>query len=180
MTPTEFKHVRHDVLGLTQQSLAASLRTTRVTIARYESGTRRIPGVVEVALKQLAGSPQLRLAGTVAAGEPIEPIAEHDVIDVPASMAGLGDRFALRIKGDSMRDEGILPGDVVIVRRQSTARNGETVLALLNQEATIKKYYRTTTGAELRPANADVATIVVDQVDDLQIQGVVVGVIRHL
>ncbi len=172
--------MRHEVLGLTQQSLAARLRTTRVTIARYEGGTRRIPGVVQVALNQLAGSPQLRLAGTVAAGKPIEPIEEHDVVDVPASMAGLGDRFALRIKGESMRDEGILPGDVVIVRRQTTARNGETVLALLNQEATIKKYYRTTRGAELRPANADLTPIVVGAADDLQIQGVVVGVIRHL
>lgn len=132
--------MRRDVLRLTQQSLAVRLRTTRVTIARYEGGTRRIPGIVEVALKQLAGSPQLRLAGTVAAGKPIEPIEEYDVVEVPASMAGLGDRFALRIKGESMRDEGILPGDVVIVRRQTTARNGETVLALLNHEATIKKY----------------------------------------
>lgn len=180
MTPREFKQVRRDVLGLTQQSLAARLCTTRVTIARYEGGTRRIPGVVELALQQLAGSPQLRLAGIVAAGKPIEPIEEHDTVDVPLSMAGLGDRFGLRIKGESMRDEGILPGDVVIVRRQTTARNGEMVLALLNHEATIKKYYRTASGAELRPANADVAPILIGAGDDLRIQGVVVGVIRHL
>lgn len=172
--------MRHDVLGLTQQSLAARLRTTRVTIARYEGGTRRIPGVVEVALNQLAGTAHLRLAGTVAAGKPIDPIEQYDVVDVPVSMAGLGDRFALRVKGESMRNEGILPGDVVIVRRQTTARNGEVVLALVNDEATIKKYYRTAGGAELRPANADAAPILVGAGDDLRIQGVVVGVIRHL
>ena len=79
-----------------------------------------------------------------------------------------------------MRDEGILPGDVVVVQKQSTARNGQTVIALVNGEATIKIYHRNAGSVELRPANDTMKPIVVHETDTFHIEGIVVGVIRHL
>jgi repressor LexA len=95
-------------------------------------------------------------------------------------MMGRGDTFALRVKGTSMRDEGILPGDVVVVQKQSTARNGQTVIALVNGEATIKTYHRKAGAIELHPANDSMKPIVVKTTDAFHIEGIVVGVIRHL
>ena len=91
-----------------------------MTVTRYEHGTHRIPGAVEVAISQLASRTLLPMAGLVAVGRPIEPVLQAETVDVPPSMTGRGENFALRIKGDSMRDrdERILPGDVVIVRNK--------------------------------------------------------------
>jgi repressor LexA len=178
MKPADFKRARH-ALGLTQEELAEKLRTTRITIARYECGMRRIPGMVLVALKQMARSSQIAMAGIVAAGVPIEPVLQSELVDVPPSMLQGGDNFALRVKGESMREEGILPGDFVIVRKQHTARNGQTIVALVNNEATVKTYYRKQGCIELHPANSAMKPIVVTTRDDFQIEGVVIGVIRH-
>jgi repressor LexA len=166
-------------LGLTQEELASKLQTTRMTITRYEAGTRRIPGVVEVILRQLSSTPILPLVGVVAAGRPIEPVLQAETVDVPASMLGRGESFGLRIKGESMRDDGILPGDIIIVRKQASARTGQLVVALLNGEATIKQFYRKDAFIELRPANSTMEPIVVSPTDHLKIEGIVTGVIRH-
>ena len=178
MTPTEFRQTRQ-FLKLTQDQLAEELRTTRRSVIRYEDGSRRIPGMAEVALQHLA-TDHVQMAGVVAAGEPIEPIAQMERIEVPKSMLGRGDTFALRVKGTSMRDDGILPGDVVVVQKQSTARNGQTVIALVNGDATIKIYHCKAGSVELHPANDTMKPIVVRNTDTFQIEGVVVGVIRHL
>jgi repressor LexA len=179
MTRSEFKKMRREQLGLTQEELAGRLGTTRMTITRYEAGTRRISGVVQVALKQLCASSHITMAGIVAAGAPIEPILQTEMVDVPPSMARGGENFGLRVKGESMRDEGILPGDIVIVHKQATARNGQTILALVNQEATIKKYYRKAARVELHPANTEMKPIIVTPQDDFRIQGIVIGLIRY-
>jgi repressor LexA len=179
MDPKEFRKMRRETLGLTQEELAARLGTTRMSITRYEGGTRRIPGVAKVALQQLAATPRLPMVGIVAAGDPIEPILQTETVDVPPSMVRGPQNFALKVKGESMRDEGLLPGDVVIVHKQATARNGQTVIALVNQEATIKKYYRKAGHVELRPANAAMKSIIVTPEDEFRIEGVVVGVIRY-
>jgi repressor LexA len=118
------------------------------------------------------------LLGRVAAGKPIEAVETVDVIEVPPSMIGQGDHFVLQVKGDSMQDDGILDGDFIIVRKQPAAENGETVVALINNEATVKKYYRMEETVELRPAHSGMAPILVHQ-GDLQIQGKVVGVMRQ-
>ena len=120
---------------------------------------------------------EVPLAGTVAAGRPIEAVETSDVIEIPPSMRGRGDVFALRVKGDSMRDDGILDGDYVVVRRQSTAENGETVVALVENEATVKKIYRQRGHVELRPAHEGMPPIRVRE-GDLRIEGKVVGVLR--
>ena len=175
MRPTEFRQARQ-VLHLTQSQLAEQLRTTRRSIIRYEDGSRRIPGMAEVALQYLATA-HISLAGIVAAGE---PIPQTERVEVPKSMLGRGDTFALRVKGSSMRDEGILSGDVVVVQKQSSARNGQTVIALVNGEATIKTYYRKAGTVELHPANDTLRPILVKETDAFHIEGIVVGVIRHL
>ena len=82
------------------------------------------------------------LLGRVAAGKPIEAVEDAGVIEVPSAMIGSGDHFVLQVNGDSMEEDGILDGDFVVVRRQHTAENGETVVALINNEATVKKFYK--------------------------------------
>jgi repressor LexA len=169
-------------LGLTQEQLAGKLRTTRMTITRYECGTRRIPGVIDVAIKQLSkdSSPaEVPMAGVVAAGAPIEPVPQAELVEVPPSMLRDGQNFALRVKGESMREDGILPGDLVIVHKQATARNGQTVVALVNQEATIKRYYKKQDRIELHPANAAMEPLIITSKDEFRIEGIVIGMIRH-
>ncbi len=119
------------------------------------------------------------MAGFVAAGTPIEPVSQAELVDVPPSMFQDGKTFALKVKGESMKDEGILPGDLVIVRKQETAKNGQTVVALVNREATIKIYYKKERHIELRPANDTMQPILVHPSDEFQIEGLVIGVIRH-
>ena len=179
MTPQDLKRARF-ALGLTQQGLADHLKQKRLAITRYEGGTRKIPGVVEVALSYIAHSSFVPLMGIVAAGDPIEPIPQTERVEVPKTMLGRGETFALRVKGTSMRDDGIFPGDVVVVWKQQTARNGETVIALLNGEATIKTYYRKAGVIELHPANDTMKPMTVQETDRFHIEGVVVGVIRHM
>lgn len=178
MRPQDLRQARQ-ALGLTQSELAEKLRTTRMTITRYEGGTRRIPGIVDVLIKQLMSAQQLPMLGLVAAGRPIETVPQSESVDVPASMIRKGETFVLRVKGDSMQEDGILSGDLVVVHKQTTARNGQTVVALINQEATIKKYYAKSGRIELHPANATMGPILVNPEEEFAIEGLVIGVIRH-
>lgn len=178
MRSKDLKEIREE-LGLTQQQLAEALHTTRVSVARYEAGMRRIPGVISVVLSQLRQKTSIPMAGLVAAGSPIEPIPQTELVEVPPSMLRGGDSFALKVKGESMKDEGILPGDLVVVRKQGTAKNGQTVVALVNGEATIKTYFKRTTHIELRPANETMQPIIIQSSDEFHIEGIVIGVIRH-
>jgi repressor LexA len=118
------------------------------------------------------------LLGRVAAGRPIEAVEDVDVIEVPPSMIGKGDHFVLQVKGDSMKEDGIFDGDFIVVRKQPTAENGETVVALINNEATVKKFYKREHYVKLRPAHAGMEPVIVQQ-GDLRIEGKIVGVIRH-
>jgi repressor LexA len=178
MRPADLKNIREE-MGLTQQQLADALQTTRVSVARYEAGMRRIPGMVKVMLDQLRRSSEIPMAGMVAAGLPIEPVQQSELIEVPPSMLRGGETFALRVKGDSMKDDGILPGDLVVVRKQETARNGQTVVALVNHEATIKTYFKKESCIELHPANEAMQPIIVRSSDTFHIEGLLIGVIRH-
>ncbi len=121
---------------------------------------------------------ELPMLGRVAAGKPIEAVEDVDAIEVPLSMTGKGDHFVLEVKGDSMQEDGIMDGDYVVVKKQPVAENGETVVALINNEATVKKYYKRRNYVELRPAHKGMASIRVKG-DDLRIEGKVVGVVRY-
>ncbi|MFO0699502.1 MAG: transcriptional repressor LexA [Nitrospira sp.] len=178
MRANDLRHYRK-TLRMTQETLAETLHCTRRSIIRYEDGSFPIPMTVELAVMQLSSS-QISLAGVVAAGAPIEPIPQMERVEVPKSMVGRGETFALRVKGTSMKDEGIFPDDVVVVQKQATARNGQTVIALVNGEATIKTFYRKAGTIELHPANDAMQPIIIQPSDHFQIEGLVVGVIRHL
>ncbi len=122
----------------------------------------------------------LPLLGNVAAGVPIEAVQDNETIPVPPDMVRQGKRnYVLRVQGDSMIDEQIRDGDYIVVSSQPTAENGEMVVALVEGEsATVKKLYREPGNRiRLQPANPTMRPIVVDG-DDVEIQGVVVGVIR--
>jgi len=119
------------------------------------------------------------LLGKVAAGKPIEAVEDISAIEVPSSMAESGDHFVLQVKGDSMQEDGIMDGDFVVVKKQPTAENGQTVVALIDNEATVKKYYKKRGHIELRPAHSGMETIRVRE-GDIRIEGRVVGVMRYL
>lgn len=121
---------------------------------------------------------EIPLLGTIAAGEPIEAIENPETITVPKdSLSKSGRHFALRVKGDSMIDEGIFDGDTVVIREQSTAENGETVVAIINQnEATLKRLYREKNRIRLQPANQSMQPLYPDGID---IRGKVIRVIRN-
>jgi repressor LexA len=122
---------------------------------------------------------ELPLLGQVAAGAPIDTIEENDTISVPEQFVRRDNTFCLRVKGESMVDEGIRDGDYIIVEGRDTANQGETVVALIGDEATVKKYYREADGRiRLQPANPLMEPIYVPE-DGLQIRGVVVGLMRH-
>jgi len=119
---------------------------------------------------------RLPLAGRIAAGAPIEAVEEPEYVDIEEMFASRGERFVLRVTGDSMIEEQIRDGDYVLVEKHDTARDGETVVALLeNGEATLKKYFRDGDRIRLQPANPKYEPIYADNV---RIQGVVVGVLR--
>jgi len=121
---------------------------------------------------------ELPLLGRVAAGRPIEAVEDRRVVEVPPSMVGSGEYFVLEVKGESMKEDGILDGDLVVVRRQPVAENGDTVVALIENEATVKRYYRKRGYIELRPAHRDMEPIIVKD-REISIQGKVIGVIRY-
>ncbi len=123
--------------------------------------------------------PGIPLVGRVAAGEPI--LAEEsieDTLDVGEIFGDPDGLFALRVRGDSMVDAGILEGDLVVVRRREQARPGEIVVALLQDEATVKYYRPRNDRIELVPANQKYQPIRVGPDEELKILGVVTGVLR--
>jgi repressor LexA len=122
---------------------------------------------------------ELPMLGYVAAGMPIEAVAGSETLAVPEEMVGRRDTYALRVRGSSMIDEQIRDGDFVIVEDRKTAENGEMVIALLGgAEVTLKKFYRENGHVRLQPANPTMSPIVVTA-EQVQIQGVVVGVLRR-
>jgi repressor LexA len=135
---------------------------------------------VELVPARMGGrATELPLLGYVAAGAPIEAIPGNETISVPDTLTGTRDSYVLRVKGDSMIDEQIRDGDFVIVEDRRTAEDGEVVVALLSgQDVTLKKLYRDQGRIRLQPANPLMQPIVVAP-DEVQIQGVVVGLMRR-
>ncbi len=129
--------------------------------------------------KKLADLIDIPLAGTIAAGQPMEAIENPEMITVPKTMlAKSGKYFALRVEGNSMIDEGIFDGDKVIIREQKVAENGQTVVAIIDEgEATLKKLYRGKDRIRLQPANPSLFPIYRKEVE---IRGIVEKIIRNL
>ena len=123
-------------------------------------------------------SAAIPLAGTVAAGVPIEAVENTESLSLNSCFGSGDDIFALEVKGDSMIDEDIHEGDYVICRRQSTAHNSQLVVAIVDEEnATLKRFYKEKTRARLQPANDDYEPI---YSDNCRIEAVVIGLVRRL
>lgn len=119
---------------------------------------------------------QVPLVGTVQAGTPITAIENREaVLPLPIELIGNSDCFLLRVQGESMKDIGMYEGDLLIVRNQATANNGDIVVARVDDEATVKRFYRERDHIRLQPENEDFAPIVVR---DCTIEGKVIGLIR--
>ncbi len=119
----------------------------------------------------------LPLVGRIAAGSPIEAIANPETISL-ADFSRSRDVFVLEVRGDSMRDDHIVNGDYVLIEKTQTAHNGEIVVALVNgSDATLKRFYREGTQVRLQPANSTMSPIIVPA-DQVSIQGRVIGVLR--
>ncbi len=116
--------------------------------------------------------------GYIAAGMPIEAVEEFETVSVPSGLVSVGEHFALGIKGDSMIDEGIFDGDTVIIRKQNSVENGETAVALINDnEVTLKKIFKEKNRIRLQPANPNLKPFYVKEVI---IQGKVISTFRNL
>ena len=122
------------------------------------------------------------ILGRVAAGLPLLAVENVDGhIAVDRSFLPSGEVFSLRVTGESMRDEGIKGGDMVLVRRQDVANKGDIVVAIIGEEATVKKFYPERNRVRLEPANPDFGPIIVDKkAPGFFIAGVVVGLLRRM
>lgn len=117
------------------------------------------------------------LFGVIAAGQPIEALTTEESLLVPSFLLRSGKHFVLKVRGDSMIDDGIHDGDWIILQRRETASDGETTAVLLNGEVTLKKFYREGKIVRLQPANPQMEPLRVPEAD-VRVQGVVVGLMR--
>lgn len=144
---------------------------------KKEPGHARTIEIIEPSKN--TGLVKIPLLGTIAAGQPIEAIQTNETIAVPKNKIRTGNIYALRVMGNSMVDENINDGDVVLVREQSTAENGQKVVALLdNYEATLKKFYKEKGYIRLQPANKNLEPLIIRNGKDISIQGMVLDIIH--
>jgi repressor LexA len=142
---------------------------------------RRLPHqsrALELIDRSRARATNVPLLGRVAAGTPIEPVETAETVALPEDLLGRGETFALRVRGDSMQDEGILDGDLIVVESRREAENGATVVAVVRGEATVKKLRREGTRVRLLPANMRMQPIVA-RADEVEIRGKVIAVLRR-
>jgi repressor LexA len=139
---------------------------------------RAVGGAVDSVRGFVRPSDSLPLVGSVAAGEPI--LAEENVeeyVPTPGIVGGERGEYLLRVRGESMKEVGILEGDLVVVEPQETARDGEIIVALVGEEATVKTFYRESDHIRLQPENASMEPI---RTREVRILGRVVGLMRSM
>ena len=121
---------------------------------------------------------EIPLLGKITAGSPIERVEDDERVKVPANMVRK-DTYALKVCGHSMIDDNIQDGDIVIIEKRQSAENGQSVVALINNEqVTLKKFYIEADGIRLQPANPEMDAILLKN-EDVEVMGVVTGVIRR-
>jgi len=174
----------------TMQEIATALGVNKVTVFEHvgslvEKGLlRRLPHKARslILTEQVRfddeQATEMPLIGYIAAGQPVESVETPETVDLRQMFASRHETFVLQVRGNSMIEEQIRDGDFVIVEKRDEAHDGETVVALLEDgEVTLKKFYREGRRIRLQPANPDYPPI---YVDDVKIQGVVIGVIRKM
>ena len=155
-----------------------SLLEKKGLIRRDWNQKRGVELIEKQAAEPPAGVRELPLFGTIAAGQPLEVQQQDETIIVPERLTTRGENFVLKVRGDSMMDDGILDGDYVIIARRERAENGEMVVANVNGEVTLKRLYREGERIRLQPANALMHPIYA-HASDVSVQGVVVGLMRR-
>ena len=163
------------MFSMSQQAMSKNLKVLEQEgLIRRDRGRHRSLELVEA-------QPEARrvpLLGRIAAGQPLEAIEDERTIEVPVDLLPKGEVYALEVNGDSMIEDGILDGDVVIVRRQTMAFNGQTIVAVINGEATLKRYYHEGARIRLQPANVSLEPFFVGPDKDFEIRGVVHALYR--
>lgn len=179
---------RHDV-SPTLEEIGAEFGVHRVTIFQHVNAlekrgalrrTAQLARSIEILDPDFLAKPGLPVLGSIAAGRPIEAVELADErLEASDLLPADGEHYALRVKGESMIEDAICDGDLVIVRRTSQAREGDVVVAILEgEETTLKRFHRQADGrVRLEPANSSMKPIVVSEVE---IRGVVTSVIRRL
>ncbi len=182
-------YVEEHGISPTLEEIAAYFNVNKVTvfghvaemerkgvIRRRARGVSRGLEIVDQDEDGGADVPSLAILGKIAAGAPIETIEEPEQLDFASFMPEGRDVYALEVSGTSMIEDAIADGDIVLIERKSTARDGETVVAVLpDGEATLKRFYREKGRIRLQPANSAMEPI---YVTDVEIRGVVIGVVR--
>ena len=176
----------------TMQELADQLGTSKVTIfehvgalekkrvlRRDKHKARSLEIVTDEALPDEERPTKLPLLGNIAAGAPIEAIENREELDLEQMFHARNGVYVLRVRGESMIEDHLCDGDYVVIERRESARNGEQVVALLdNGEATLKRFYKEGSNkVRLQPANKSMEPRIVDA-DRCKVQGVVIGVLR--
>ena len=135
------------------------------------------PNTADVLAVEASDMVEIPLLGWVAAGQPVDIFEHQERISVPATMVRK-DCYALRVRGNSMIDDNIQDGDIIVIDKRSTAENGQSVVAMINGETvTLKKFYIEKGGVRLQPANPELEPIYLRN-EDIRILGIVRGVIR--
>ncbi|MDH5632490.1 MAG: transcriptional repressor LexA [Gammaproteobacteria bacterium] len=135
-----------------------------------------IPGLEPVGVMP-AAMVEVPLLGYVTAGLPVDLNEDRETVSIPANMMRKN-TYALKVRGDSMIEEQIRDGDVIIVQKRETAANGESVVAMINgEQVTLKKFYVEADGIRLQPANSDMEPIYLRN-EEVQILGIVTGILR--
>ena len=163
---TVYQHLKHlEAKGLIRREGGRARQMEMATRVERDEGQPRAQSV--------------RLLGLVAAGSPIEALEQPESMALPEDLLGRGETFVLRVKGDSMIEDHIVDGDFIVVERREHAQNGEIVVALIENEATVKRFYREAGQIRLQPANAAMRPIYAAE-EKLRIQGIVIGVLRKM
>lgn len=179
-------------LAPTLEEIAQHLGVNKVTVFGHVAELER-KGVIKkrakrasrslaIVGKKTAAAPArthgVRILGTIAAGRPIATIESEEELELDHMLGRGRDLYALRVKGNSMIEDSIRDGDVVVVERRTNPHNGETVVAVLEgEEATLKRYYDEGELVRLQPANAELKPVRVKK-DAIEIRGVLVAVVR--
>ncbi|CAM2064684.1 transcriptional repressor LexA [Sulfidibacter corallicola] len=164
------------MFGITQQAMSKNLKALeKAELIVRDPNKRRSIELVEPPPQAV----RIPLLGRIAAGQPLEPVESQRYVEVPANQVPRGQVYALEVQGQSMIEDGILNGDIVIIRRQTMAFNGQTVVAVVNDEATLKRYYHEGDRIRLQPANATLSPIYASPEDAFEIRGVVYALYRR-
>lgn len=173
--------VQNYLVRLESQGFLTRNWNAKRSLTVTQAGRDRLPTAATSISNEEDSSVRLPLLGRVAAGHPIEAIEDQDTFVLPKNFLSSGDHFVLQVRGDSMIEDGILDLDYVVIRKETTPRVGQTIVAMVGGEVTLKRYYRKDAQVELRPANQAYQSIFVDPASrEFRVLGVLVSVIRKI